>query len=463
MVLRETSSAPVYVMCGGTLVHIPTSDALVHLGYSWGDVQVVPDGSLAGLPKVDPPSLGATPPSMVFPMNKYKDDGVPSPLTKWCARPEVPGITLPNGNHVAEIRGVFADWSNEINLTDPDISWTLIPSACNLDRPGVDPTRFFRVGDILHSNRSPVWNGTTPSDPDRHAWVATPIFHLELSGWPANNIGTTGSMPADWHPLAAFAPSWAYDVNALELLNGKEVVVSGSVVTDEPHTPKVPSGGYGNPAADWQGSVGQYAENNPPRWTEIHSPDSIAPDPSSQGTDSLIGVAVVARTSGVDPFPKSQNLDVTITCPVPPPSPTSGLVVREYVLPDTYLPSIVGGNANLNGADFAVLPNTASFHLHVEVQGAAFQGSAGRFAAIYRMSWVEKGKEKPEKEKEKEKEHGKEATLSTHAEKTTDHHAASPGASQSAPTRNEPASEETEDPRTGSGTARVFIRHSQRP
>lgn len=172
-----------------------------------------------------------------------------------------------------------------------------------------------------------------------------------------------------------------------------------------------------------------WAEGNAARWTEIHSPDSIALDSSPQGTDSLIGVTVVARTSAFDPSPKTQQLNVNIACPVPPPTRTSVLTVREYVLAETYLPSIVGGNANHTGAAFQVLANN-TFDLYVEVQGEAFQGSAGRFAAVYRMSWTEKAKEKDkEKEKEKEskeKEHGKEMLISSRAEKVTDHAVAGP-------------------------------------
>jgi hypothetical protein len=456
--LREASSAPVYVMCDGTLVHIPTADALSHLGYSFSNVQVVADGTLTDTPKFEPPSLAATPPSMVFPMERFS-----SGQTKWFARTEVTGVTLPTGNHIAAIRGVFADWSNVVNPTDPDIHSTLIPAAGNLDQPGIDPTHFFKVGDILHSDRNPFWNGTTPSDPDRHAWVATPVFHLELSGWPANNVQTTGSMPAGWgHQLAAFGPNWPYDVNALAPLNGKEVIVSGAIVTDEPHIPASLTGGYGNAAADWRGETGHYAQDNPARWTEIHSPDSIVGDFGSQGTDSLIGVAVVARTSALSPVPKTQELNVNITCPVPPPFPNAVLTVREYVLPDSYLPSIVGGNAGHTGAAIQVLANN-TFDLYVEVQGQAFQGSAGRFAAIYRMSWVPKGKDK-EREKEKEKEgketrHSKEALIHSMAEKTTDHAVAADAAESSG---QQSVDEPPDDPGSGSGTARVFIRPEQR-
>lgn len=463
-VVREDGTAPVYVMCAGTLVHIPTPDALFSLGYSWSDVQVVADGALANLPKFELPSLAPTPPSMVFAMNKHKVSGEPSSLTKWWARTELPGITLPNGNRIVAVRGVFTNWSNVVNPVDPDISWTLIPAASNLDASGVDPSRFFKVGDILHSDSSPFWNGT-PADPDRHAWVATPVFHLEISGWPANNVVTTGSMPEDWgHQLAAFGPSWPYDVDILQSL--KEVVVSGSLVTDEPHIPPSLTGGYGNAAADWAGSEDEnpWAEDNAARWTEVHSPDSIVPDPSHQGTDSLIGVVVVARTSVFDPSPKTQQLNVNIACPVPPPTPTSVLTVREYVLAETYPPSIVGGNANHTGASFQVLANN-TFDLYVEVQGAAFQGSAGRFAAVYRMSWVEKTKEK-EKEKEKEKDHkekekDKEGLISTRAEKVTDHAAAGPDVVELTDAQLDDKT--AGNPTPGGGTAQVFIRPERRP
>jgi hypothetical protein len=49
-VLREWSSAPVYVMQGGKRCWIPSPQRLFDLGYNWSSVRVVPDGGLSSIP-----------------------------------------------------------------------------------------------------------------------------------------------------------------------------------------------------------------------------------------------------------------------------------------------------------------------------------------------------------------------------------------------------------------------------
>ena len=402
-VVRENDQVNVYVMCGGTLVHIPTPDALFDLGFGWGDVTVLADGALVGYNPVEWPSLSSTPPSMVFPMNRPKDNGQPSPYTKWFARTEIPGLTLPNGNHLVAVSGVLHSIDPTENQVDPDWHMDLVPHADNLDAEGVDPARFFTVGDILHSDLNPFWDGEPATEPDRHTWVATPIYHIELCCWPANNVIAGPVGPGDWVDYVQEDQLWAFDPVALQPLIGHPVQVHGTLVTDEPHVKTGGSPNYKSAALDWQGEYNTYAEANPPRWTEIHPPDSIVVDTTDSSRDSLIGVAVVARTGPLDSNPITRTLDVTITCPVLAPTPTATLTVKEWVLPDTYGPSIINGNATRTGALVEILGN-GEFRLMVEVQGDNYQGSAGRFAAIYRMSWVEEGKGKDEKEKEKEKE-----------------------------------------------------------
>jgi hypothetical protein len=48
--LREQSSAPVYVIVGGAKFYIPNTDVLQSLYGGWGHVVVVPDGSLSAVP-----------------------------------------------------------------------------------------------------------------------------------------------------------------------------------------------------------------------------------------------------------------------------------------------------------------------------------------------------------------------------------------------------------------------------
>jgi hypothetical protein len=50
--VRELSSAPVYLIEGGAKFWIPSPQELYALGYNWSEVHVVPDGSLASIPNV---------------------------------------------------------------------------------------------------------------------------------------------------------------------------------------------------------------------------------------------------------------------------------------------------------------------------------------------------------------------------------------------------------------------------
>jgi len=384
--VREASSAPVYVMCQGTLVWIPTTDALGHLGFDWPDVQVVPDGSLSGIPKVTLPSLSETPASMVFPISDpTKQTGH---ANKWASRPELAGITLPNQNRVGTIKGVLTgvpaagSGTGIINAPDPDITMILLPHASCLDQPGVDPTRLFKVGDILDSTENVQSN-------IHRAWVAKPRWKVEVCGFPAINIKTAGNTPANWTQESNwFWPFWPPNLAAL---NNQPVVMSGVLVADEPHT-QSQGADYRVAAIDWQGGPGddvRYASDNPARWTEVHPPDSILLDQQpNPDEDDLIGVAVSIGTTDVTPWPTQQELTVTLH-PTTNQPPGTKLQVQEIVLADSYLPSIIEGNANLTGAALTV--GVSSFDLHVKVQAAPFNQHTGRFAAIYRMRWVPGG------------------------------------------------------------------------
>ena len=52
--LRERSSDPVWVVRGGLLRHVTSQAVMDAYGLEWACVRVVPDGSLAALPKGAP-------------------------------------------------------------------------------------------------------------------------------------------------------------------------------------------------------------------------------------------------------------------------------------------------------------------------------------------------------------------------------------------------------------------------
>lgn len=66
-VVRENSSSAVYAIFDGRRIFVPTPSALHIIGYTWGAVRVVPDGSLSPYPEARIPSLSPTPGSLVFP------------------------------------------------------------------------------------------------------------------------------------------------------------------------------------------------------------------------------------------------------------------------------------------------------------------------------------------------------------------------------------------------------------
>lgn len=414
--LRARDQAPVYytlthapswMFGGGILLWIPSPEALTALGFSWQQVHVVPAGSLDGFPKsslLSDPKTGSplmapgqTLGSFLFPpgLGNWWDP----PQAKWFPRLEVPGLTLPNGARVTEMRGWLIEVDHNPNDPCGEADWHLWlePDPVWLDRIGVDWTTFVKVGDILDRPD----NNTLPpivASPDFTSCAAVPHIKMEVCGWPTKNWPTVTQgkpAPADWTISIAFqgcTTRWPFqpDHDSLDstqaLSPGDYVRVIGSIVTDDPH----------DEFGDWQDAYpGEtnslihppwkgHDELNPARWTEIHPPDIIQKLPDPGRTVRLYGVAVVARATGLDLGGKDQSCTATLPAP-PQPAPNMYLSVREIVGAETFVNTITEGNASRTGAQITI--NADSVTVHVAVHGQPFGGSPGHFKAVYLLSW----------------------------------------------------------------------------
>jgi hypothetical protein len=401
--LRELDQAAVYYTLpqaapwwfgGGSLLWIPSPDALTALGLSPQDVNVVPAGSLDRFAKcsllTDPVTFhpltapAQTLSSFLFPP-KLGIWWAP-PHAKWFPRLEVPGLTLPNGAHVAEIRGWLRMVFPTVNDPCGQADWHLWlePDPLWMKRIGADLSTFIKVGDIF--NRPD--DGSLPpvvSSPDSTSFAAVPGFELEYCGWPTNNwkYTLTTPRPADWvlpiffqgcTTIWPFLPTHDSIEPATALVPGDYVRVIGSIVTDEPHN--------GGPN-QWQEGYGEHDELNPARWTEIHPPDIIQKIPDPGYAVGLYSVAVIASAGLFDFGGKDQSC--TATFPAPPnPQSNVPLTVQEIVGPETVLSTITEGNATLTGAQIAIDANSVT--VHVAVHGD-WNGQQGQFKAIYLVKW----------------------------------------------------------------------------
>ena len=430
---RESSHPEVYAITGNQKFWIPTPSALFAMGYTWNDVQVVPDGSLANLVTIKADSLAATPPSLVFP---------PDNQSKWYA------VTLPTSKQVTsrgslvslvELRGWLRMVSGGCNSSDPDWHYYLEVDPEWCDSQGIDMHRLITVGTILAIG--------APYDPvsTAYATVCTPCVQMELTGWPDTHHSYQAK-PQDWNTInAAGCPqvTWAFDPlhpnpsdpslpvsasdNAVfDPVPGSSnpqapyVKVTGSLVTDEPHTTEsevftwlAREFNIVRSSEDEARAVRQAWDyraptdpNNVARWTELHPPDGIWMLGTKTPRYTHKGVAVFARNGLF--AGDQQALDVDIYPPGPQPSGMRA-AVQENVGPETNFSTIIEGNASKSGAALTLYPDHV--HVHVKVQGQAAWGAPGKFKALYRVYWEpippktkEKETEKVKREKEKEKE-----------------------------------------------------------
>jgi hypothetical protein len=314
-------------------------------------------------------------------------------------------VTRPvGGARIVELRG----WLRVVGQTptgDPDWHLDLEVDADWLQKIGADLTTFFKVGDLIRDGHvDPLYESDPPEQPTTPHWAVavTPVLKAELNAW---NSTQNIPRPADWSlsPAAPNTTYWPYDprfsyspcgagqrgAQGVALQPGDYVLISGSLVTDEPHTDG------NNPAGEaWQASADRYGQGNPARWSEMHPPDLVQKNPDGSPpprTSWLRGVAVVVTSGILDTggqdrelttaiFPQTMGVRVS-------PTEWSKLSVQEFVGPETRFGSIIEGNEAKTGAAIRLLRDQAS--VHVKVHADAFAGAPGKFKAVYLMRWVD--------------------------------------------------------------------------
>jgi len=397
--LRERDQTQIWcVLDDGRFLLMPSKDAITGLGLVLDSVGVIPAGALAPYTRMSLPSASLTPSSMVYNANGGVS-GSP-PRGKWFTRAEVPGVMLPNGNRVVEVRG-WVQWiGTGPSGADPDWDFYLEPDPRWLDQMGVNWESFVKVGDCLNPPPALVLTGSN----DYHAWAGTPHIEFEVCGFPADrttfNFPWVAQPPHDWQTALPVIKgvTWPYvptndggGQSAAPLQVGDYVHVCGSIVTDEPHLHQI-GPVYYNPARDWSTGFDPFEEANPARWTEIHPPDLIEKLPDPGRSECLYALAVVAKSGDLDPGGTQRSLTISLPAiplnPPPlssPPSAGQRVAVQEIVGVETDLTTITEGNSSLTGA--LIVPGASAVTVHVAVYGQGLGGAPGKFKAVYRVSW----------------------------------------------------------------------------
>lgn len=416
--VRQRDQPEVWVMSSGRKVWIPSADAMTCMQLDWNLVRVAPAGTLDAFPSIRLLSNSHTPASMVFAPPLAGVPGTnnvwdPPTNVKWYPRQEVPGVTLPNGSHLVELRG----WVYSIDGQggDPDWHMSVDLDPAYLDSIGIDWPTFFKVGDIL--NNGATDEGIQPVPTSHISFASRPMLKIELDGWPNPNGGgnfpDAEHKPTDWgfdtappigtqsRGVAATTVTWPYALDhdygdppasspGSPLQKGDYVRISGSLVTDIPHVVGPGDQDFQNAASDWIGGLsvtaGERAVGCPARWTEMHPPDAVVlmnPSGGPPRTEYVYGVAVVARSATLNPSSTDESATFALAPPGDRP-PHSMAIAHEYVGPETNFRTIIEGNAELSGA--AIVPGPKSVLVHVKVRGQPFNGVPGKFKAVYRVS-----------------------------------------------------------------------------
>lgn len=385
--LRERTDAAVHVIRAGRRLHIPSPYAFDALGYSWGAINVVPNGSLAQVPAETWPSASPTPGSVVYvPSNGvvYYPLRVPTAKRHVAWGREVRTI---------ELRGWLEGVAPECtNSNDPDWACNLFLDSAWAAAAGIDLNGVVKVGNVLQFGIPDP--GATP-----RAWVAHPRIHLEISGWPIRDQSDRRRPPewathgascvCSWPEKRGVVAVWPFDPRNPRpgeppLQDGQYVRVVGAIVSDKPHPDGFPDVREGIDLW-WDGTSN--SEDNPSRWTEIHPPDTIDVLSPKQPTETFRGVVVAAPGSFNWNSRNFTALNTDIPAPTPRPSPTAQLRVREHVSPESTLDRIREGNESRTGARLTVLEDRVNVAVTVAGFSSFVGGSPGRFKAMYRVFW----------------------------------------------------------------------------
>lgn len=259
--------------------------------------------------------------------------------------------------------------------------WLEVDSAWASDA-GIDLNAIMRVGNFAEHQKTRV-AGTN----DFFTWAGTAWVHLEINGWkPANARGVP--RPSGW--TFGTAPGftntnpdtlWPFDPRfPADSTNPPYVETSGSLIADRSHVTR----GWQSWSAVgwWRRGISNDAEDSPIRATEIHPPDRIVVLDPTPRRENLFGIALVAGSGLFDAH--RQEITAIFSPPGSPPSPAHYAVVTELVGPESYLDTVVLGNATKTGA--AITYGDSAVRVQVAV-GTRLWGKVGKFKALYRVRW----------------------------------------------------------------------------
>lgn len=249
---------------------------------------------------------------------------------------------------------------------------------------GFDLNSIMRIGNFTDHTRTVVGGKA-----DFFTWAGTAYIHLEINGWKSGN--TRGvPQPSGWtfgnspdFPNVNAGTMWPFDPR---FAAGGDlppyVEVSGSLIADRSHvdgsSPAVHAVGW------WRRGISNDAEESPIRAVEIHPTDLITVLPTEPKAEELYGVVLVAASALFDA--RQQEIDVILRPPGPAPTPAHYAIATEHVGPESYLDTLVFGNARRTGA--LIEPaGEDGIRVRAAVRSVVW-GRLGKFKALYTVRWA---------------------------------------------------------------------------
>ena len=375
-------------MRSGAKLVIPSPYTLEALGFQQSDAKQVPAGSLDDIPTERWPSSSATPGSVVF-VPDYK---VWHPLDVTTSRThQAWGTSV----RTIELRGWLVAVSDGCNGNDPDWHWDLSLDADWALEQGIEPNRVIKAGNIMQLGHQEAGSVT-------RARVASPVVHLEASGFPIH-AAAGRKEPPDWETFGIECPcvflpdepqaKWPFDPRNPRpadppLAENQYVRVVGSIVSDQPHRDDF-IGAFPELDMWFTGQFPWGRQNDPTnlaRWTEIHPPDTIEVIDQREQREIFRGVAVAVP--GTFKWRRRPQTILDVEIPLPPrPSGDQTLRVQELVSPESDVDLIVDGNEARTGARVTRLDASVRLFLTLEGRRSLLGGSGGYFKALYRIYW----------------------------------------------------------------------------
>lgn len=380
-VVRESSSSEIFVIHEGTRVFIPTQDALLGLGYTPSDVTVVPDGTLAGIPRFNVPSASPTPGSFLFPpdfpsygsWDKSHYALRVTPSQKVLSRSFLPDHKFQEVRLV-ELRGwvkstpdpLQEDGSANGEGVGFDWKFDLIPDLQWLESRGVDLNTILKVGNVVVI--SDLVKGTISKQ-----LVSKPFLGVEVNSWMfrGRRPPKLANPPADWTQLPA--ATWPFVPSSVNLSVGQYVSVFGSLVSDSGHASDVR---WGNEIDKWQSAFLQRPEEEAhwARWTEIHPADLIQVIDNRPRTEEIFGLTLYAGNGETRP------IVIDLQPPMPKPAGNVRAAFKLLNGPETQV-----ADANCHSIHVSKFPDS----VRVTAQTCGTFLALGRMRALIRVFWEE--------------------------------------------------------------------------